>query len=87
MKQLDVFLDAPSFCVKYAKVSSYGTVSYTTNRMKYFSEVYCKTPYDIVDKIRLKSKMLELRQKFSNFDKFGNPIFTEIENVLTVDLF
>lgn len=80
-------LNAESFCAKYANVSSYGKVSYTTNRMKYFSEEYCKTSYDIVDKLRLKRKMIELRNGFSHFDKNGMPIYTQVDRILTVNLF
>ena len=81
------FLLPNDYCNKNGYHSKTGKLYFYKSSMKYFAVNYCKTDWQTVDKIRLKNRMIELSNNFSNYDKDGLPIYRTSEKAQLVDLY
>jgi len=80
-------LTPESFARKTGKIKSSGELYWTKKEMIYFSEMYCRIPFIIVDKSLLKSKMIDCYNKFFEFDHVGLAIWNYTEKPRIVELY
>lgn len=85
--KLSNYLTPRSYCKKNGKITTRGKLTFSTASKKFFSETYCSTDWDTVDKSRLQDVMSRLYNNFYDFDENGIAIYSYSPKIILVDLY